>query len=476
MTENTSLSKRVKLHKYIVSENQNDGDNLCPDDYNVLNHDVLLLEQIGSKSINGEAFKACKPYDEFLQGCNDDPGTVLLSTKKIPLTQYQKVMFPSHMTKDELLENDVFVELICMKLSSFILLNKKPICPNLPLYYNYYLCNNCTYTNEEILNKNKHVIRHAEKLTVINEGQEYKGKLLLSNIKSALKKQNKVILDVKDVNELSTRIGPYNSKVLKEAINDNISNSCVLLVNEYANEGDLKYWLKTKNWLQPETRSAKEWNVMFFQVFAGLYTLQKYFDLTHHDLHWGNVLVHKIQPGGFLTYKIDDEYYKVPNIGYLFTLWDFGYAHIPGKLKARKDYNMYDLKGVNRYSVDYYRISQSPWWNMETNQDNLFPNGISPSEMVDFSYNVKTCYDNNVPLKYLFSKLFSSYLNLDPIPNATYIIDDNTIPNVPEEYKWLLNTNTNYSIFNNKNGNEGGNGGNVGEEQYDWLYNIDLEN
>jgi hypothetical protein len=213
---------------------------------------------------------------------------------------------------------------------------------------------------------------------------------------------------------------------------------------------------------------------MFFQVFAGLYTLQKHFDLTHHDLHWGNVLVHKIQPGGFLTYKIDDEYYKVPNIGYLFTLWDFGYAHIPGKLKARKDSSMYDLKGKNRYSVDYYRISQSPWWNMETNQDNIFPNGISPSEMVDFSYNVKTYYNNNVPLKYLFSTLFSSYLNSDPIPNATYIIDDNTIPNVPEEYKWLLNTNTNYSIFNNKIGNEGGN---VGEEkQYDWLYNIDLEN
>ena len=134
---------------------------------------------------------------------------------------------------------------------------------------------------------------------------------------------------------------------------------------------------------------------------------------------------------------------------------------------------MYDLKGKNRYSVDYYRISQSPWWNMETTNNNIFPNGISPSEMINFSYNVKTYYDNNVPLKYLFSKLFSSYLNLDPIPNATYIIDDNTIPNVPEEYKWLLNTNTNYSIFNNKNGNDGGN---AGEEQYDWLYNINLEN
>jgi hypothetical protein len=446
MIENTSLSKRVKLHKYIVSESQKDGDILCPDEFNVLNHDVLLLEQIGSKSINGEAFKACKPYDEILHGCTDDPGTVLLSTKKIPLTQYQRIMFPSHTSKEELLENDVFVELMCMRLSNYILLNEKPICPNLPLYYNYYLCNNCTYTNEEILNKNKYLITKAEKLTVINEGQEFSGKLLLLNIQSNLKKRNKVILDANDTDQLSEKVGPYIAKVFKKAINDNITNSCVLLINEYANEGDLKNWLKIKNWSQDESRTDEEWHVMFFQVFAGLYALQKHFDLTHHDLHWGNVLVHKIQPGGFLTYKIDDEYYKIPNIGYLFTLWDFGYAHIPGKLQASNDPDIYNLKGKNRYSVDYFRISHATWWNMETKK-NIFPNGITPPEIVEFYYNIKYCYDNNMPLKYIFSKLFSSYINLDTTIDATYKIDDNNVPIVPDEYKWILNNNKNYEYF-----------------------------
>lgn len=191
MTANVNLNKRIKIYKHIVSDKK-DGDILCPDEYNVLNHDVLLLEQIGSKSINGEAYKACTPYDELLNTCSDDPGTTLLSTKKIPLTQYQKVKFPLHTTKEELLKNDVFVELVCMKLCSFILLNEKRICPNLPLYYNYYLCNNCTYTNKEILNKNVDIVTKAEKLVIKNEEGAFSGKLLLSNIKSALKNKIKV--------------------------------------------------------------------------------------------------------------------------------------------------------------------------------------------------------------------------------------------------------------------------------------------
>jgi hypothetical protein len=444
MTTNVNLNKRIKTYKHILSDKK-DGEILCPDEYNVLNHDVLLLEQIGSKSINGEAYKACTPYDELLNTCSDDPGTMLLSTKKIPLTQYQKVKFPLHTIKEELLKNDVFVELVCMKLCSFILLNEKKICPNLPLYYNYYLCNNCTYTNKEILNKNIDTVTKAEKIVVKNEGGEFSGKLLLSNIKSALKKQNKSILDPLDTDKLSTKVGKPIANLFTKAINDTISNSCVLLVNEFANEGDLKNWLKIKNWGDPQIKTHEEWYVMFFQVYAGLYSLQKYFDLTHHDLHWGNVLVHKIQPGGFLTYKIDNEYYKVPNIGYLFTLWDFGYAYIPNKLKASNDSKTYDFKDKNRYSIDYFRIAHAAWWNMDTKE--MFPNGITPSEIVDFYYQTKNLYDLNVPLKYTFSNLFKSYSKTEIPTDLDYIIDDNNIPIIPDEYKWLLNDNKNYQEF-----------------------------
>lgn len=445
MSNNISLSKRIKTYKSIVSDKK-DGDTLCPDEYNVLNHDILLLERIGSKSINGEAYKACTPYDEILQSCTDDPGTALLSTKKIPLTQYQKVKYSLRNTKDELLQNDVFVELMCMTLCSFVLLNKKQICPNLPLYYNYYLCKKCVYQNQEILYKNQATVDKAEKLVIINQDEEFSGKQLLDNIKQILKENNKKIIDADKKDDLKQMVGDKAANLFTKAINNSISNSCVLLINEFANEGDLKNWLKIKDWSQPQTRSELEWKVMFFQVFAGLYTLQKYFDLTHHDLHWGNVLVHKIQPGGFLTYKIDDEYYKIPNIGFLFTLWDFGYAHIPNKLKANSNPETYDLKGKNRYSIDYFRISHAIWWNMDTSKD-IFPNGITPSEMIEFYYDIKSHYDENVPLKYIFNRLFYEFKENSMPSSVDYTIDDANTPNTPKDYTWLLNNNKNYQTY-----------------------------
>lgn len=445
MSNNISLSKRIKTYKSIVSDKK-DGDTLCPDEYNVLNHDILLLERIGSTSINGEAYKACTPYDEILQSCTDDPGTALLSTKKIPLTQYQKVKYSLRNTKDELLQNDVFVELMCMTLCSFVLLNKKQICPNLPLYYNYYLCKKCVYQNQEILYKNQATVDKAEKLVIINQDEEFSGKQLLDNIKQILKENNKKIIDADKKDDLKQMVGDKAANLFTKAINNSISNSCVLLINEFANEGDLKNWLKIKDWSQPQTRSELEWKVMFFQVFAGLYTLQKYFDLTHHDLHWGNVLVHKIQPGGFLTYKIDDEYYKIPNIGFLFTLWDFGYAHIPNKLKANSNPETYDLKGKNRYSIDYFRISHAIWWNMDTSKD-IFPNGITPSEMIEFYYDIKSHYDENVPLKYIFNRLFYEFKENSMPSSVDYTIDDANTPNTPKDYTWLLNNNKNYQTY-----------------------------
>ena len=56
--------------------------------------------------------------------------------------------------------------------------------------------------------------------------------------------------------------------------------------------------------------------------------------MRHNDLHWGNVLVFEVRPGGCWEYKIDDTRYYVPNLGFVFVLWDFGRAHVPGKLSS----------------------------------------------------------------------------------------------------------------------------------------------
>jgi hypothetical protein len=82
------------------------------------------------------------------------------------------------------------------------------------------------------------------------------------------------------------------------------------------------------NWGSSD-RSADEWFSMIFQVFAGIYAIQKYFNMSHHDLHPDNILCYEVQEGGYWKYIIDSKIYYVPNKGHLFILWDFSFGLIP---------------------------------------------------------------------------------------------------------------------------------------------------
>lgn len=77
---------RQTIYNKIISKDKKDGDEICTDEFNVLNHDILLLERIGSGSVYGEAYKSCTPYNQSTKKCDDG---ILLSTKKIPMDLVQ---------------------------------------------------------------------------------------------------------------------------------------------------------------------------------------------------------------------------------------------------------------------------------------------------------------------------------------------------------------------------------------------------
>lgn len=112
----------------------------------------------------------------------------------------------------------------------------------------------------------------------------------------------------------------------------------MLVVNEYA-DGDLAHYVKKK--LNVWTPALVENCV--FQTVVGLLALEKYYNMTHNDLHYGNILVHEVQRGGFWHYKINGIDYYVPNLGYVFILWDLGMADIPGKMRGRPKANETDI-------------------------------------------------------------------------------------------------------------------------------------
>ena len=448
-----SLENRLLLYINNILPKKKDGDLLCPNEYNILNNDILLIQKIGS-GVFGQAYISCKPYKkDTISNRPDtcDNNSILLSTKKmIVRTNIHNIN--TYFNNQDGLRNyhdDTIIELMSMKLCKFILLNPIPICPNLPLYYNFFICTDCNKNLEEKKKQIKTLI-YTDKRGLYHNLNSY-----LNKIKTRLKNKNKKTLQDEDFKKVENKIGKDNAELLQYIIN-NPKKECILLTNEYANEGDLKKWLQT-------SRNITEWTVMYFQVFAGLYTLQKHFDLTHHDLHWGNILVHKINNSDeFLYYKINETYFKIPNIGYLFTLWDFGFARIPAdnidsspywtftsasKIQAFNNaYYINENRSFNRYTEDYYRISNAIKWRLKENTKIQVQDRVTiPVKMIEFFNKMDYFHRYAIPLHSIFKKVFKDYI-VQSISNdiQPYIIDDENIPQLPNEYKWLLNKNTHY--------------------------------
>ncbi|NBU33883.1 hypothetical protein EB118_02240 [bacterium] len=100
------------------------------------------------------------------------------------------------------------------------------------------------------------------------------------------------------------------------------------------------------------------WYNAIFQILAGLYALKLHFNLIHNDFHGRNLLVHKIEPGGYWVYIIDGKRYYVPNMGYIFLVSDFGLSWIPGKM----------------YPGDYVRKRDQVYMLMDSNDTKLNKN------------------------------------------------------------------------------------------------------
>ncbi|NDE14340.1 hypothetical protein EBZ80_05350 [bacterium] len=124
------------------------------------------------------------------------------------------------------------------------------------------------------------------------------------------------------------------------------NNPALYLYNELADE-DLKSWSAREH-------STAEWLSCFLQVFFGIFVLQFYTGFIHNDLHWGNILVHKVAPGGCWKYTIRGRDYCVPNHGHLFVLWDFGLSVLVPELRGCGTHI--------RACQDFLKILNTPKW------------------------------------------------------------------------------------------------------------------
>jgi hypothetical protein len=129
------------------------------------------------------------------------------------------------------------------------------------------------------------------------------------------------------------------------------NKKALITYDEYADIGDFDSWA-SKGW------SNEYWFNAFFQILIGLLALQRYFHMFHCDFHTGNILVKTVQPGGYWVYHIDNVKYRLPNLGFVILINDFGFSWIPGKLCVPW---LYDEKlkyitphGKNLYDIDTF--------------------------------------------------------------------------------------------------------------------------
>lgn len=119
---------------------------------------------------------------------------------------------------------------------------------------------------------------------------------------------------------------------------------CYVVLNELA-DGDFKMWLRRR-------RETPEFMSFWSQMAIACMGLEQE-GLIHGDLHWGNLLYHKVHPdniGKYTHYVLKGNDVYVKNTGQHWVLWDFGKTKnaIPGRCTS-----------VN---VDMRRISHSLKW------------------------------------------------------------------------------------------------------------------
>jgi hypothetical protein len=96
----------------------------------------------------------------------------------------------------------------------------------------------------------------------------------------------------------------------------------IVMLNELA-EGDLHSWLQIKH-------PVKQCHSAICQICVALIALNAV-GYRHDDLHFGNVLYHKVPVGGCWHYVINGEDVYIQNTGQLWVLWDFGKAKAVSK-------------------------------------------------------------------------------------------------------------------------------------------------
>lgn len=219
----------------------------------------------------------------------------------------------------------------------------------------------------------------------------------------------------------------------------NYDNNTINLYSEYATFGDFYKWAKMKH-------SNEMWMNALFQISVGLYAIKKYYNMHHTDFHTGNILVHKVKPGGYWVYTINRKNYYLPNLGYIFLLSDFGFAWIPNKLLV--DWHYKDkLAHLTKVGLEFYDLLIL----IESIRDIDLPD-----KFLNLLENMFTKPETYMYTKNYYKSEYEYYKNKNEYEKKHFEKILKTYPNIKKSYNGLNKTlldkiqDTFYNMYKNK--------------------------
>ena len=195
-----------------------------------------------------------------------------------------------------------------------------------------------------------------------------------------------------------------------------------ILVSEWANGGDLLDYLR-KNY---KTMKTKHWRTIFFQILSVLSIIHaKYPSFRHNDMKANNILIHNIDiddTNKKYLYKINQQQYIVPNIGFQIKLWDFDFACIPNIV----DNSKVEAEWTNKINI---KPEQNRYYDIHYFFNTLTRKGFFPefNTAPEIPGNVKEFVTRIVPSKYESGKYVSERGRI--LVNDEYLTPDEILKN-----------------------------------------------
>lgn len=213
--------------------------------------------------------------------------------------------------------NSTYIETMVSYITSK--LTEEDICPHYPLFYGYCIFNEgeTIYNITDDIDKLDGYSWFSE-----NETSDFYGKygyniLYKNHIESDSYNKNNNNSDsdsdsYSDSN--SDRESNESSSIQTYAVVDH--SPVQLKFSEYCGEDSINGRINF---------TEKEWESILFQIIYTLYVGWSYFQLTHNDLHLGNILF-KPTTSQYIYYKIEGIYYKIPTYGFMVKIIDWNRA------------------------------------------------------------------------------------------------------------------------------------------------------